>query len=818
MNFNYMKVFLFALAGLIHISLFSQTWVQKASLPISNGLLAPAFFTINGKLYVGAGYAVSATSNAFYEYNPSTNAWTQVASMPGALYNTACFALNGKGYVATGGISNSVYKYDPVANAWQTMNPFPGSARSGPVGFSFHGKGYLFAGFLGGSTNVNDMWEYNDTTDTWTQKASAPGPGRNNPIFLVVNNQAFVGLGSDPSANPTYTDMYRFDPVANTYTQVASIPVGRTACANFSVGSYGYVGVGEDNNSSCLDDFWKYDPVANTWTQINNFGGAARGWVFNATVGGLPYVGCGSGYNGSFGPFYIDNWTWASCNLTINLGNDTTLCSPATITLKDTFTNARSLWSTGDTTSSITVSTSGTYWLQVTQGTCTGSDTINISFVSPPASFSLGNDTTYCGPFTRTLSSGTVNTLWSTGVTDSAITISIPGTYWALDSSACGSIRESIVISQNPLPVVNLGNDTDLCTGNTLTINATTPNATYSWQNGTTVPTFTVTTSGTYWVAVTVNGCSTSDSIVVGYINPLTFNIGNDTTYCGSFSRTLTAGIAHTVWSNGYTALSITVNAPGTYWGGIIACGDTLSDSITITEKPLPVVNIGDDTTLCTGSTLTLNATTGSASYLWQNGSTGPTFTVSNAGIYWVDVTVNGCTKPDSIDISYASPLAISLGSDTSICEDSILILNVFEPLAHYLWSNGDTTAFITANQSGTYTVTVSNACGSATASENITVKQCVCKVAIPNAFSPNNDGKNDFFGVLTQCPVQDFELDIYNRWGQKVFSANDPATKWDGTYRGMPQPISVFVYMVRYRDPYTGENHNQAGNVTLLR
>ena len=225
---------------------------------------------------------------------------------------------------------------------------------------------------------------------------------------------------------------------------------------------------------------------------------------------------------------------------------------------------------------------------------------------------------------------------------------------------------------------------------------------------------------------------------------------------------------------------------------------------------------MGNDTILCSGSTLALNATTAGASYLWQNGSVNPTFTVSGPGVYWVDVTANGCTNPDSIVISYISPPVLPLGGDTTICEGSSLTLNAQS--ATYLWSNGGTTSSLSPVQSGTYTVTVSNACGSATASENISVVQCVCQVAIPDAFTPNNDGKNDYFGVLTQCPIQDFEMDIYNRWGQKIFSTSDLTTKWDGLYKGVPQPLSVYVYMVKYRDPYTGEYHSQSGNVTLLR
>jgi gliding motility-associated-like protein len=244
-----------------------------------------------------------------------------------------------------------------------------------------------------------------------------------------------------------------------------------------------------------------------------------------------------------------------------------------------------------------------------------------------------------------------------------------------------------------------------------------------------------------------------------------------------------------------------------------------MTDSITISGKPLPAVNIGDDTTLCIGSTLLLNATTASATYLWQNGTTGPTFTVSSAGTYSVIVTVNGCSVTDSVAVSYIGPPSItSLGSDTSICQDSTLLLDAYIQTAHYVWSNGDTLSYITVSQTGTYTVTVSDACGTATASENVTVAPCTCKIAIPTAFSPNNDGKNDYYYVLTQCPLQNFEFDIYNRWGQKIFMTDTVTGKWDGTYKGAKQPLGVYVYFLKYTDPYTNLDHSQTGNVTLMR
>ena len=292
-----------------YTSLFSQIWLQKAAMPSSRGLDAPISFTINGKMYVGGGYNATNVLDSFYEYDPSANTWTQKANIPQVIFSAGSFALHGKGYIVCGArgsgpYSTAVYQYDPATDTWATKNNFPGSGRQNVLGFSCLGKGYLAGGFNG--VVIAEMWEYNDTTDSWTQKANIPGPGRNGPAWLVVNNQIFVGMGANSNGTAIYSDFYRFDPAANTYTIVDSSPVARSSPANYTIGNIGYVGLGYGLSGN-LNDFYKYDPVANTWTQTGHFGGTARFGAYNEVVNGVPYIGCGVINGGSYA---IDNWSF----------------------------------------------------------------------------------------------------------------------------------------------------------------------------------------------------------------------------------------------------------------------------------------------------------------------------------------------------------------------------------------------------------------------------------------------------------------------------------------------------------------------------
>ncbi|MDB5228749.1 MAG: domain containing protein [Bacteroidota bacterium] len=396
----------------------------------------------------------------------------------------------------------------------------------------------------------------------------------------------------------------------------------------------------------------------------------------------------------------------------INLGRDTAICQGASLTLNATTAGATYLWSTSATSPTITVNSAGTYSVRVTVNTCIGRDTIIVTQLNPPVAFTLGNDTSYCGSFTRVLSTGNATTTWSTGTTGAQITVTQPGTYIATITNACGVKKDTIILSQAAGPIVNLGRDTAICQGANITLNATTANATYLWSTAATSPTITVNTPATYSVRVTVNGCIGRDTIMVSQLNPpVAFSLGNDTTYCGPFTRVLSTGNATTTWSTGTTGSQITVNQPGTYIATITNTCGFKKDTIVISQSTPPVVNLGRDTTICRGSSLTLNASTPNATYLWSTGATSASISVNLTGTYTVTVTVNSCSASDAINVTVLDPPAsFSLGNDTAYCGSFTRVLSTGN--ATTTWSTGTTGSQITVNAGGTYTATITNACG----------------------------------------------------------------------------------------------------------
>lgn len=225
-------------------------------------------------------------------------------------------------------------------------------------------------------------------------------------------------------------------------------------------------------------------------------------------------------------------------------------------------------------------------------------------------------------------------------------------------------------------------------------------------------------------------------------------------------------------------------------------CPDSTTQSIVV--NPLPRFTLGPDTKLCNGGTLDLTITA-TGTYLWDDGSNNATRTFSAAGDYWGQATDNGCIWRDSISMFVGFKPQVTLPPDTLLCGGAILPLHAFWPGSTTTWSTGshDTTLYITSP--GTYFVTLTNPCGSAQASMTVNYQDKNCDLFIPDAFTPNADGKNEVFQILGKG-INPLQFLIFNRWGQKVFDSRETHTfGWDGTYMGQDCMDGVYTYLFYY-------------------
>ncbi len=308
--------------------------------------------------------------------------------------------------------------------------------------------------------------------------------------------------------------------------------------------------------------------------------------------------------------------------------------------------------------------------------------------------------------------------------------------------------------------------------------------------------------SGTYTVLVLNSlGC---DSINI------TLNL--------SISRTINRTDANICQGEFYMAGSKLQSRTGVYYDTLktsAGCDSVIITNLTVWAKPKP--DLGKDRNICAGENMILNP--GSfATYLWQDMSTSPLFTVTKPGIYQVTVSnLNNCKTTASIHIRETAPIPRNfLPANQSLCTGNVLKL-LISGFKSYAWSTGSTDSKIEIRQSGNYYLTVTsydNCIGYDTIS--IVENNCL-PVGIPNAFTPNSDGLNDIFKPTINFEITEYQLRIYNRNGQLIFRSKSNGQGWDGRFKGQKIDPGNYIYQLDFRNA-EGKAFNFSGNILLIR
>jgi gliding motility-associated-like protein len=263
-------------------------------------------------------------------------------------------------------------------------------------------------------------------------------------------------------------------------------------------------------------------------------------------------------------------------------------------------------------------------------------------------------------------------------------------------------------------------------------------------------------------------------------------------------------------------------NTPGEYEISVYeqttkSClGNNMKINIKINESPL--IDLGKVKRICKGEQIELNAGTGFDKYLWQDGSSQPTFTASKNGIYWVEVTnLVGCSFRDYVLLITDPTPAINLGKDTMLCTANELLLDAGNFSGLYTWKNGENSQTIIAHEGDGQIwvkVTDSNGC---IGGDTIQILDCINRnnLIIPNAFTPNGDGYNDYFQIIGYENYPNVSVKIYDPLGTQVFqSDHEYYQPWDGTSNGKKLPVNAYYYVI---DPGDGSKV-VVGSITLIR
>lgn len=347
---------------------------------------------------------------------------------------------------------------------------------------------------------------------------------------------------------------------------------------------------------------------------------------------------------------------------------------------------------------------------------------------------------------------------------------------------------------------------------------------------------------GWYTVTMSGQGCDTTIGIRLLPAANIRLSFSTDTIICigdtSYFTNTAT-GFDSYFWLFGDGNTSTAVHPrhlyqqPGHYTVSLIGypCGDTARATVYVDS--LSYLNfVTDKKWYCAGEQVLFLAAypEGISQISWDfgdgTGGTGllPGHAYDTNGSYVIRATASFRACPDTADTDtvqvYPFPV-VDLGPDTFLClyGPAIPLGNLApEPAAYrHWWQTGDTTADIIARTIGTYSLTVTNEYGCATTDSMVVKKSCY--LDIPNVFTPNGDGVNDYFfprNLLTHALTR-FHMQIFNRWGEKIFeTGNTDGRGWDGQYGGKPQPQGVYIYLIEAAFA-NGGSEQYKGNVTLL-
>lgn len=366
-----------------------------------------------------------------------------------------------------------------------------------------------------------------------------------------------------------------------------------------------------------------------------------------------------------------------------------------------------------------------------------------------------------------------------------------------------------------------LGPDTVICPGDSVVLSAIADQSSYLWNTGQATSSITVSQAGTYWVAVSGPDGTASDTVVVGnhVLAPLV--ITGPAAVCPGAPAALLAapGFASYQWSTGSTANPLLAGAGA--W--TVTATDTNAcqtmASFTVAEFALAGLSIAGDPAVCAGQVTELVASAGLSGYAWNTGADSIAVSVG-PGLWSVSaVDTNGCLNSALFEVAQLeAPLARIISPD-EFCDGVPAFLSAEDyPDQELLWNTGGTEASIAVGSNGTYALTASNACGTASDSIRVRFDNCDCGIFVPNSFTPNGDGTNEVWQPVV-CPALAYEAAVYDRWGIRIFHTADPNVPWSGTLGGGedPAPIGVYTYTVNVTAEQ-GAPKALVGHVTLVR
>lgn len=649
--------------------------------------------TASGPTTFCQGGTVTLTSSAGDTYQWSNGATTQSITVSAS----GSFSLT---VTSTEGCISAVSQATVV-----TVNPNPSTpviTSSGPLTFCQGGSVQLSASGTG-----SFLWSNGSSTSSITVSASG--------TFTVVVTD--VNLCVSPISLPTVVTV---NPLPPTPVITANGPT--------SFCSGGSVTLTAPTSASYL---WNPGPQPSVPSiTVNNPG--------NYTVVVTDNNGCTSAISA---PLVVTVFQLPAAPAINSPGNVSSICQGESLTLTST-PSVQYLWNTTppQTTQSITVNSTGNYVVTVTDGNgCTSSPStpfgVTVNPLPAQPVISANGPLVFCDGNQVVLSTvPAVGYTWSNGLNSNTITITQSETITVIITDANGCVSPAsnpvaVTVNPNPpMPIPVASGPLSFCDGGNVVLTINDPGS-ILWSNGATTSSITVSATGVFTATVTTAaGCISPASTPIGVVEfppvvPPVVTPAGPTSFCigNGISLSSSAGASYLWQPGGQTTQNIFVTDAGPYTVTVVdlnGCPTGTSAPIALTIFPLPPapsISASGPLTFCQGGSVTLTSTSG-VGYAWNTGATTQSITVSASGVYSVQISdANGCSSAFStsvtVVVNQTPPMpSISASGPLTFCAGETVALFASNSIS-YQWSTGATTQSVVIANSGTYSVTVIDAC-----------------------------------------------------------------------------------------------------------
>lgn len=760
------------------------TWSVKAN--ITTARWGAFGFGIGTKGYIGGGETNSGYLKDFWEYDPSTNVWTQKAdytTTANARSHGIGFSIGSKGYTGLGKASGTTMfsdfkEYDPSNNTWTAKATFPGGTRQDAIGIGTSTSGYVGTGRDALAAIKSDFWQYNPTSNTWTAKTNYGGGGRFYATGFAIGNKVYVGTGND--GNTKTQDFYEYDSTANNWTQKANVGgVARDWAVGFSIGSYGFIGAGTDNLYAAISTFYRYNPASNSWSSIAGLNQGQGAVAFN--IGNKGYCGTGFNVNGLNTFYEYDacgslTFTITKTNVSCNGGSNGTIMVNATggitpyqysIDSGATFYSSNAFTNLVANTYKVIVKDTNNCITNFTASIVTQPTVLSFTATNTNVSCNGGNN----GSITVTATGGTTPYQYSknNGSTfQSSNTFSnlAFGTFDVLvkDANNCVTSSQTISITQPTAVSFTTTSSNVICNGGNTGSITVSPSGgispyQYSKNNGSTfqsLNTFSNLIAATYPIVVkdTNNCLTTLQNVIITQPNAISFSATTTGVSCNGNSN----GSISITGTGGTSPLQYSINGGTTFQSANIFSGLTAStysvivkdtnnclsgsQNIIISQPNLLSFTATPTNVSCNGGSngiITVSGAGGTTPYQFSNNG-GSTFQSSNifsslsATTYSIIVkdTNNCITAAQNVTVTEPNVLSFSATQSNVTCNggnNGSITISATGGTSPFQYSSNGGSSYQSSNiisslTANSYSVIVKDANNCVTASQNITITE----------------------------------------------------------------------------------------------